>query len=47
MVAPSVEAKKHFIKEKLENNIINLPFVRSNDQLADIVAKVVTSEAFE
>ena len=37
----NVEIDRHFIKEKLENKIINLPFVRSKDQLADILTKVV------
>ena len=42
-----VEIDRHFIKEKLENNIISLPFVRSKDQLADILTKAVSSEVFE
>ena len=42
-----MEIDKHFIKEKLENKIISLPFVRSKDQLADILTKAVTAEAFE
>ena len=42
-----VEIDRHFIKEKLEKKIISLPFVRSKDQLADILIKAVTSEAFE
>ena len=42
-----VEIDRHFIKEKLEKKIISLPFVRSKDQLADILTKAVTSEAFE
>ena len=42
-----VEIDRHFIKEKLEKQIISLPFVRSKDQLADILTKAVTSEAFE
>lgn len=41
-----VEIDIHFIKEKLEKKIINLPFVRSKDKLADILTKVVASEAF-
>ena len=36
-----VEVDRHFIKEKLEANIISLPFVRSENQLADILTKVV------
>ena len=41
-----VEIDKHFIKEKLEKKIISLPFIKSKDQLADILTKVVSSEAF-
>ena len=41
-----VEIDQHFIKEKLENKIIRLPFVRSKDQLADILTKAASSEAF-
>lgn len=41
-----VEIDRHFIQEKLENSIISLPFVRSKDQLADILTKVVASEVF-
>ena len=29
------------------NRVISLPFVRSKDQLADILTKAVTSKAFE
>ncbi|KAJ0927704.1 putative RNA-directed DNA polymerase [Helianthus annuus] len=36
-----VEVDRHFIKEKLEAGIIELPFVRSEDQLADILTKAV------
>ena len=42
-----VEIHRHFIKEKLEKGIINLPFVRSKDQLADILTKAVSSEKFD
>ena len=42
-----VEIDRHLTKEKLKNKIINLPFVKSKDQLADILTKAVTSEAFE
>jgi len=37
---------KHFIKEKIEDSSIELPFVRSEDQLTDILTKVVTGKAF-
>ncbi|GJW51621.1 putative RNA-directed DNA polymerase [Tanacetum coccineum] len=36
-----VEVDRHFIKEKLETGIIKLPFVKSEDQLADILTKAV------
>ena len=42
-----VEVDRHFIKEKLDNQIISLPLVRSKDQLADILTKSVTTEAFK
>lgn len=42
-----VEIRRHLIKEKLEKKIISPPFVRSKDQLADMLTKVVTSETFE
>ena len=42
-----VEIDRHFIKEKIEKGIIELPFVRSEDQLADILTKAVHSKVFE
>nr|GEU39676.1 putative reverse transcriptase, RNA-dependent DNA polymerase [Tanacetum cinerariifolium] len=36
-----VEVDRHFIKKKLEAGIIKLPFVKSEDQLADILTKAV------
>ena len=42
-----VEIDGHFIKEKLDKKIVCLPFVRSKDQLADVLTKAVTFEAFE
>jgi len=45
-ITKHVEVDKHFIKEKIEDNSIELPFVRSEDQLADILTKVVTDRAF-
>ena len=37
-----VEVDRHFIKDHLNQGIINLPFVSSQTQLADILTKVVT-----
>nr|GEV54460.1 hypothetical protein [Tanacetum cinerariifolium] len=39
-----VEVDRHFIKEKLEVGIIKLPFVKSEDQLADILTKTSGQE---
>ena len=41
-----VEIDRHFIKEKLEAGIIIFPFVKSKDQLADVLTKVVASKVF-
>ena len=41
-----VEIDIHFIKEKLETKIIKLTFVKSEDQLADILTKSVFSRVF-
>lgn len=42
-----VEVDRHFIKEKLEAKIIELPFVQSEDQLADILTKATSGRIFE
>ena len=41
-----VEVDRHFIKEKLEAKIIELPFVKSEDQLADILTKATSGRIF-
>lgn len=41
-----VEIDRHFIKEKLEAQIINVPFLRSEDQLADVLTKGVSGKVF-
>lgn len=41
-----VEVDRHFIKEKLEAKIIEVPFVKSKDQLADVLTKAVTGRVF-
>ena len=41
-----VEVDRHFIKEKLEDNTIELPYVKSEDQLADILTKAVAGRIF-
>ncbi|BBH04526.1 HXXXD-type acyl-transferase family protein [Prunus dulcis] len=41
-----VEEDRQFIKEKIEKKITRLPFVRSEDQLANILTKVVCGRVF-
>jgi hypothetical protein len=41
-----VEIDKHFIKQNLENKIIQFPFVKSEDQLADVLTKAVGNKEF-
>lgn len=42
-----IEVDRHFIKEKIEDKVIELPFVPSEDQLADILTKAVAGRAFD
>ena len=46
-ITKHVEIDRHCIKEKLEKKVISFPFVRSKDQLAEILKKVVTVETFK
>lgn len=41
-----VEVDRHFIKQNLEAKIIKFPFVKSEDQLADVLTKAVSSQVF-
>jgi hypothetical protein len=41
-----VEVDRHFIKHNLEMKTIQFPFVKSEDQLADILTKAVSSKDF-
>ena len=41
-----VEVDRFFIKEKLEKKILELPEIRSEDQLADILTKAVSNRIF-
>ena len=41
-----VEVDRHFIKQNLEDKVIQFPFVKSEDQLADILTKAVSSKNF-
>ena len=39
-----VEVDQHFIKQNLEEKIIRFPFVKSEDPLADVLTKAVSSK---
>ena len=41
-----VEVDRHFIKQNLEEKTIRFPFVKSEDQLVDVLTKVVCSRSF-
>ncbi|KAL6311200.1 hypothetical protein AAG906_000335 [Vitis piasezkii] len=41
-----VDVDRFFIKEKLDDKIVELPKIRSKDQLADILTKAVSSQVF-
>ncbi|KAI5324476.1 hypothetical protein L3X38_033549 [Prunus dulcis] len=41
-----VEVDRHYIKQKLEAKVIQLPFVKSEDQLTDILTNAISSTAF-
>ena len=41
-----VEVDNFFIKEKLEEKVVYIPHVRSEDQLTDILTKAVTRNIF-
>ncbi|CAN6681217.1 unnamed protein product [Malus baccata var. baccata] len=41
-----MEVDRHFIKEKIEAILIEVPFVKSEDQLVNMLTKTVTSSVF-
>ena len=41
-----VEVDRNFIKQNLEKKIIRFPLVRPEDQLADILTKVISDKVF-
>ena len=41
-----VEVHKHFIRQNLDERIVRFPFVKSEDQLADILTKEVCGKVF-
>ena len=41
-----MEVDRFFIKKKLDEKNVKLPMIRSEDQLADILTKAVSSRVF-
>lgn len=41
-----VEVDRHFIKEKLDAKLIDFPFVPTEEQLADVLTKGVSTKVF-
>ena len=41
-----VEVDRHFIKENIQAKIVEMPYVKSEDQLTDILTKAVNSKLF-
>ena len=46
MIVQNMSMDRFFIKEKLDDKIVELPKIRSEDQLADILTKAVSSQVF-
>jgi len=44
--AKYIEVDRHFIKQNLDDKIVQFPFIKSEDQLADILTEVVSSKIF-
>lgn len=42
-----VEVEQHFIKDHPEKKIVKLPFVKSSDQLANMLTKAVCGRVFQ
>ena len=42
-----MEIDRHFIKEKLDNKMIDLSYIPSRRQVADVMTKSLTQEKFE
>ena len=46
MIVQNMSMDRFFIKEKLDDKIVELPKIRLEDQLADILIKAVSSQVF-
>ena len=42
-----MEVDRHFIKEKIESGVITMIYVPSNQQVADVLTKVLPRQQFE
>lgn len=42
-----IEVDRHFIKEKLDMKLVEIPFVKSNEQLADILTHGVSTKTLQ
>lgn len=42
-----VEINRHFVKEKIEEDVISLLYIPTNQQVADILTKAVPRKTFE
>lgn len=42
----NIEVDRHFIKQNLEEKIIQFSFVKSKDQLADMLTNAISSKSF-
>ncbi|XXG69350.1 hypothetical protein AAC387_Pa06g2241 [Persea americana] len=42
-----VEIDRHFIKEKIDAGVITFPFLKSEEQLADVLTKAVANNVFD
>lgn len=42
-----VEIDRHFLREKIEDKIINVEHVSSSNQVVDIITKPVTTQMFQ
>ena len=42
-----VEVDRHFIKEKLDVKLVDIPFMKTEEQLADILTHAVSARRFQ